>query len=237
MRAPLLTLTAVVVSIMGVALLAGGVWLAALGGSLYYLIAGVTLLVTGWLLAIRRAAAIWLYAALLLGTMVWAIWEVGLDFWSLAPRGDVLVPLGVWLLFPFIASHRWRAARRALVAVIAAAIVVLGLSLSSDRFDLAGMLPQAVAGGTIAGTPAKVDWTAYGGNGLGTRYSDLNKINKTNVKNLKLAWQFETGDRKGPDDPEEFTNEATPLKIGDLLYTCSPHQIVFALEAATGKLR
>jgi quinoprotein glucose dehydrogenase len=29
----------------------------------------------------------------------------------------------------------------------------------------------------------------------------------------------------------------TPLKIGDLLYTCSPHQIVFALEAATGKLR
>jgi quinoprotein glucose dehydrogenase len=225
---------------MGVALLAGGAWLAALGGSLYYLIAGVALLVTGWLLAIRRAAAIWLYAALLLGTMIWAIWEVGLDFWSLAPRGDVLVPLGIWLLFPFVASHLtpgWRAARRALVAVLAGAIVVLGLSLSSDRFDLAGLLPQAVAGGNVAGTPAKVDWTAYGGNGLGTRYSDLSEINKANVKNLKLAWQFETGDHKGPDDPEEFTNEATPLKIGDILYTCSPHQIVFALEAATGKLR
>ena len=42
---------------------------------------------------------------------------------------------------------------------------------------------------------------------------------------------------KGPNDPGEYTNEATPLKVGDLLYTCSPHQIVFALEAATGKLR
>lgn len=30
------------------------------------------------------------------------------------------------------------------------------------------------------------------------------------------------------------SREVTPLKIGDLLYTCSPHQIVYALEAATG---
>ncbi|MBB4380482.1 glucose dehydrogenase [Bradyrhizobium sp. SBR1B] len=35
---------------------------------------------------------------------------------------------------------------------------------------------------------------------------------------------------RGPDDPDEITNQATPLKIGDLLYTCSPHQIVFALD-------
>jgi quinoprotein glucose dehydrogenase len=239
-RAPLLTLTVVVLSLMGAALVAGGAWLVALGGSLYYLIAGIALLVTGWLLAIRRAEAIWVYAALLLGTMIWAIWEVGLDFWSLAPRGDVLVPLGVWLLFPFIVSHLspgWRSARRALVVVLAAAAVVLGLSLGSDRFDIAGVLPQTNGATDTAGAPAAVDWTAYGGDGFGTRYSDLKEIDKNNVKDLKLAWQFQTGDRKGPDDPDEFTNEATPLKIGEMLYTCSPHQIVFALYAATGKLR
>jgi quinoprotein glucose dehydrogenase len=239
-RAPLLILTVVVISLMGVALAGGGVWLAAIGGSLYYLVAGVALLVTAWLLAIRRSAAIWLYAALLLGTMIWAIWEVGLDFWSLAPRGDILVPVGVWLLFPFIVSHLspgWRSARRALLVVLVASAVVLGLSLSSDRFDIAGVLPPESAAANIAGAPTAVDWSAYGGDGLGRRYSDLKEINRDNVKNLKLAWQFETGDEKGPDDPEEFTNEATPLKVGDLLYTCSPHQIVFALEAATGKLR
>ena len=240
-RAPLLTLTAIVIALMGLVLLAGGIWLVALGGSPYYLIAGVALLITAWLLATRRAEALWVYAALLLGTMIWAVWEVGLDFWSLAPRGDILVPLGIWLLFPFIVAHLSpgrQAARGGLIAVLALALVVLGISLSRDRFDVAGTLAERDGGGTeIADTAAKTDWTAYGGNGLGTRYSDLKQVNTTNVKNLKLAWQFETGDHKGPDDPAEFTNEATPLKIGGLLYTCSPHQIVFALDAATGKLR
>ncbi|MDU6836203.1 MAG: membrane-bound PQQ-dependent dehydrogenase, glucose/quinate/shikimate family, partial [Bradyrhizobium sp.] len=121
-RAPLLTFTAVIVGLMGLALLAGGAWLAAIGGSLYYVMAGAALLGTAWLLWQRRAAALWLYAALLLGTMTWAISEVGLDFWSLAPRGDVLAPLGVWLLLPFITAHLvgdMRSARWGLVAVLA----------------------------------------------------------------------------------------------------------------------
>ena len=74
--APLFTGTMVVVSLMGVVLTAGGVWLVALGGSLYYLVAGVALLMTGWLLAIRSGMVFWVYAALLLGTIVWAVWEV-----------------------------------------------------------------------------------------------------------------------------------------------------------------
>src|SRR4051794_38240975 len=96
-RAPLLACTAGFFVAMGLALGGGGAWLAALGGSLYYLVAGIALLATAWLLARRRAEALWVYAALLLGTMIWAVSEVGLDFWSLAPRGDVPVPLGVWL--------------------------------------------------------------------------------------------------------------------------------------------
>jgi len=240
--APLLQLTAIVIALMGVPLAIGGVWLAAIGGSPYYLLAGAALLATGWLLWTRRATALWLYAGLLLGTLVWGVWEVGLDFWSLVPRGDILVPIGIWLLFPFIVSHLSpgrRAARLGLAAVLALSGVVLVVSLASDRFDLAGALPQANAASAPPADEqsAKTDWTAYGGNGAGTRYSGLTQINKNNVKDLKLAWEFQTGDRKGPDDPDEFTNEATPLKIGDLLYTCSPHQIVYALEAATGKLR
>src|SRR4051812_47699894 len=197
--APLLALTAIVVASMGLGLTGGGVWLAALGGSSYYLIAGVVLLVTAWLLVRRRAEALLLYAALLLGTMIWAVYEAGLDFWSLAPRGDVLAPLGVWLLLPFIASHlapRLRVARWALAAVLAVAVVVLGASLSSDRRAIAGTLPSstttvgASSRGANAPASAAEDWTAYGGTGFGTRYSALDQINKDNVKNLKLAWEF-----------------------------------------------
>ncbi|MFX8731532.1 membrane-bound PQQ-dependent dehydrogenase, glucose/quinate/shikimate family, partial [Acinetobacter baumannii] len=43
--------------------------------------------------------------------------------------------------------------------------------------------------------------------------------------------------RNNNEDPGEYTNEATPIEIGDTLYTCSPHQIVFALDATTGKER
>lgn len=177
--------------------------------------------------------------------MVWAIWEVGLDFWTLTPRGDVLAPLGVWLMLPFIATHlgpRWRIARWALGVVLIAAAVVLAVSLTSDRHDLAGTLAEDQTTGAIAASEPAVssaaeNWTAYGRSGFGTRYSSLSEITADNVKNLKLAWEFRTGDHKGPGDPDEITNQATPLKVGDLLYTCSPHQIVFALEAASGKLR
>ncbi|SFH69339.1 glucose/quinate/shikimate family membrane-bound PQQ-dependent dehydrogenase [Bradyrhizobium sp. Gha] len=241
---PWLAITIVVLTIMGLYLLLGGVWLTTLGGSPYYVIAGIVLLFTCWLLANRSAAALWVYAALLLGTMGWAVWEVGLDFWSLAPRGDVLAPIGVWLLLPFVSSRlmpRLRAARSALGLVLIIAIVVLGVSLTRDRRAIAGTLPEHNASGATSSASSEPaagkDWTAYGSTGFGTRYSSLDQITKDNVKDLKLAWEFRTGDHKGPDDPDEITNQATPLKVGDLLYTCSQHQIVFALEAATGKLR
>src|SRR3954468_12554948 len=167
-RALLLGATVIVMQLMSIALFAGGLWLVMLGGSIYYLVAGVVLAAKSWLLMRRSAAALWVYAAMLLGTMAWAIWEVGFDFWSLAPRGDILVPLGVWLLFPFIVSHLspgWRNARRALVLALLASAVVLVISLSADRFAIAGKLPQANAITDLTESPAKVDWTAYGSTG------------------------------------------------------------------------
>ena len=63
----------------------------------------------------------------------------------------------------------------------------------------------------------------------------LKQINADNVKNLKEAWVFRTGDLKMPNDPGELTNEVTPIKVGDMLYLCTAHQRLFALDAATGK--
>jgi quinoprotein glucose dehydrogenase len=52
---------------------------------------------------------------------------------------------------------------------------------------------------------------------------------------LKVAWQYQTGDVKLPDDVGETTYQVTPLKIGDTLYMCTPHNWAIALDAATGK--
>ena len=55
------------------------------------------------------------------------------------------------------------------------------------------------------------------------------------MKDLQVAWTFRTGDLKTPNDPGEITNEVTPIKVRDTLYLCTAHQILFALDAVTGK--
>ena len=233
-------MTAAVLALFGLFVFAGGVWLGVLGGSFYYLIAGVALAATAALVLARRDEALWVFSALLFGTLVWALWEVGLDFWSLAPRGDLLVPAAIWLLILFVAGafkSRGTGGAAALSLVVVLSFIVMGASLTLDPHDLAGRFALTATGPVPPQAAAGADWTAYGGGGYGDRYSSLTQITPANVGQLKLAWEFRTGDLKAKDDPVEYTNEATPLKIGDLLYTCSPHQIVFAIDAATGALR
>jgi quinoprotein glucose dehydrogenase len=218
-------------------LLIGGAWLLSLGGSAYYVVTGVVLLGVSWLLYRRSPAALVLYALVLVGTAIWALWESGPDFWALAPRSGVLVIFGVWLL---LVSWRLDAPRKLGVTSLIGALVIWGGVLVYAGFNdpqtVNGTL--SVAAGTSVANPNGIDpadWPAYGRTQEGTRYSPLQQITPENVKNLQVAWTFRTGDMKGPNDPVEITNEVTPIKIGDLLYLCSPHQILFALDAKTGE--
>ena len=238
---PVLTITAGVFALIGLYLLAGGVWLTALGGSPYYLIAGVAMLVTAGLLFRRKREALWVYAALLIGTMIWAVKEVGFDFWALAPRGDVLVPLGIWLLLPPVTRHLGPVSVATILplrASVVAAVAVIVAALMNDPQDRAGSLPQIASNAPTPGDATAMpdeDWQAYGRTQFGDRFSPLKQLTTANVRDLKVAWTFRTGDMKRPDDPGEFTDEVTPIKIRDTVYLCSPHQILFALDAATGK--
>jgi quinoprotein glucose dehydrogenase len=220
-------------------LLIGGAWLLAIGGSAYYVITGVVLLGVAWLLWRRSPTALVLYALVLVGTAIWALMESGPDFWALAPRSGVLVIFGVWLLL--LMSSRLAGERRLGVASLIVALVawlgVLVYAGFNDPQQVNGTLNAFVpAGGTGASGDA-ADWPAYGRTQEGTRYSPLRQITPENAKDLQVAWTFRTGDMKGPNDPVEITNEVTPIKVGDLLYLCSPHQILFALDAKTGTLK
>jgi quinoprotein glucose dehydrogenase len=97
-------LTGFAYAVIGVALASGGAWLVALGGSPFYGVAGLGILITGGLLIARRRSALWVYAAVLIGTLIWATSEVQFDWWPLAARGDVIYPLGLWLLTPLARS-------------------------------------------------------------------------------------------------------------------------------------
>ncbi|MGC2530140.1 MAG: PQQ-binding-like beta-propeller repeat protein [Candidatus Acidiferrum sp.] len=72
------------------------------------------------------------------------------------------------------------------------------------------------------------DWPAYGGSPEDTHFSSLSQINRSNVKELKVAWSFDTGEPGGL--------ETSPIIVGAVLYGIMPTQKIFALNAATGKL-
>lgn len=240
--------TGIVFLLIGLVLAVGGAWLAAVGGSFYYLLAGLGLLLTGALAIARRRAAIWVYALMLLGTLAWSLAEVGFDFWQLEPR--LVMPLvpGVWLLLPWVrrklddaaAPQRTGAATLGILVLAGAAVMAIAAMRPVGIHGTA----QFAANATDAHdtSVADGDWLFYGRTPHGDRYSPLNQINTGNVKQLKLAWSTRTGDtmrpgedQGGTDAGHEFNFEDTPIKVGDTLYVCTGHSWVEAIDAATGK--
>ena len=249
----LTVVTGWVLVVLGALLGAGGVWLALLGGSWAYIALGIWLLITGVLLARRRRVGLAVYAAMLVATLIWALWEVGFDRWALIPRGAFFAVVGLWLLTPWICRplrgaddtadaavrSSWRGSRGWLGGAMVLVILTTVASIFRDPFDVAGQLPSAAVQTAAAAIPGASgdDWLAYGGTGYSQRYSSLTDITPQTVGRLEPAWTFHTGDPKGPSDPHETTFEVTPLKIGDTLYLCSVHDHVIALDAATGQKR
>jgi quinoprotein glucose dehydrogenase len=243
---PVVVITGIVYALIGLALAVGGIWLAVLGGSLYYLLAGLGILVTGTLLVASRRSALHMYAAVLVGTLIWAVTEVGFDWWPLAARGDVIYPLGLWLLTPWITrnlNHRAQDSGSRFTLPLWAGVIVgalvLVIGLTTDYHDIDGTIVAAsanLARQDVGGQPAE-DWYDYGRTQAGLRYSPLNQITPANVNRLIVAWTFRTGDLPGENDPIETTLEVTPIKVRDTVYLCSQHQRLFALNGKTGKLR
>ena len=244
-RSGLLLATGWVFILLGLALAVGGGYLLTLGGSLYYLLSGLGLVVTGALVLAARRAALGLLAFLLLATVVWSVAEVRFDWWQLLPRLDLWFVAGLWLLLPVVnrrlgsgLGRQRDGGRTALFASLAVTLVVGIISLFQNYHDLAGEVPEAhmasAAPSDSAGSAGK-DWTAYGSSSNGDRYAPAKQITPANVSQLQKAWTFHTGDFKGPNDPLEIANEVTPLKVNGKLYICTPHNIVIALDPDTGK--
>src|SRR5690625_957861 len=251
---PLLIITAVVLLVLGLALGIGGIWLLTLGGSWYYVLAAAGLLLTGFLLLKRRAAVLVVYAVVVAGTLIWALWEAGLDWWPLAARGDVIFLLGLLLLTPWITRaldiggkadeagrkrtvSALRGAGLPLTASLVVALVVAVISWFNEPHRIEGVAPEArEARAAAPQQEAEGEWRAYGGGPFGQRYSPLSQITPENVADLEVAWTYNAGDFRGqPGDPVETTFEVTPLKIGDRLFLCTPHQSVVALDADSGE--
>ena len=72
------------------------------------------------------------------------------------------------------------------------------------------------------------DWMSQGRTYSEQRFSPLDKINASNVKDLGLAWSFELSTNRGV--------EATPVVVDGTMYVTSAWSLVYALNAKTGEL-
>jgi glucose dehydrogenase len=80
------------------------------------------------------------------------------------------------------------------------------------------------------------EWHYYGGDSASSHYSPLTQINKSNVRELQIAWEWKVGDEPMPQyNITPYNFEATPLMVDDVLYLPTPYHRVVALDAKTGK--
>ncbi|HUQ99964.1 MAG TPA: methanol/ethanol family PQQ-dependent dehydrogenase [Gemmatimonadaceae bacterium] len=78
-------------------------------------------------------------------------------------------------------------------------------------------------GGAIVAQAEDGQWVMAAKNFASTRFSGLNEVTADNVKNLHLAWTFETGILRG--------QEAAPLIVNSTMYIVTPFpNILYALD-------
>jgi quinoprotein glucose dehydrogenase len=235
------TILAIIMAIIGIVLLAGGVWLALLGGSIFYLIAGVALLASAWFLFRGQLLGGWIYIALFILSAIWGFAESRGNPWAMVPWliAPLVILILVLLVMPTLsaAANRWKLAGGGIalgVIFVAASFAVLGTTGGSAALALPAQASPGMVDPSLRTTGA--DWPDYGGTNAAWRYSPLTQITPDNVGKLRKVWEVHTGGLPtNPDYLKLYGTENTPLKVGNLLYTCTAKNIIIALDAATGK--
>ncbi|MFW1909478.1 membrane-bound PQQ-dependent dehydrogenase, glucose/quinate/shikimate family [Acinetobacter ursingii] len=206
-------------------LIIGGISLISAGGSFYYLLLGLIYLASSFLLYKNKALGFYLTIIALVLTGLWAIYERGFAFWPMLAR--IMVPLGL----AFVALYALRKEHyhaKTLGLSLGSLVIFIGMAIAAFfPHDAQYANGKSYQPHTPFGMPE--NWTAYGRTNEGTRFSPFTLINRDNVKNLQVAWTYQTGD-KGPG-----VDQNTPLQIDNLLYSCSRNGIIAALDVDTGK--
>lgn len=144
-----------VMVILGLPIVAGGIWLLTLGGTWYYLVAGVGLIASGILIVRHQMVGVWLYVVTWLLTIIWAYSEVQFNGWALVPRdlAPTIILIAVLLTIPALGTlTAGPKRRRATMGGATAATVILVAGAFAFHFMY---VSTAVAQSMTAPTPSR----------------------------------------------------------------------------------
>ncbi|WP_313619579.1 PQQ-binding-like beta-propeller repeat protein [Pantoea septica] len=218
----------------------GGGKLVSLGGSWYFLIAGIVMLLSAIQFFRRKSSAVVMFIVVFVGTLIWALADAGWSFWPLVSR--LMVPSGLMLL----AFLTWPALRKregksslAKVSYVLSAVIAVGmvgtLVQMFQPHPTVAFTGKALPLIPVDKSKPQQDWNNYGRTPGGDRFAAIDQITRDNVKDLKVAWTFHTGDTPISPTGNGAEDQQTPLQIGNTLYLCTPHNNVIAVEADSGK--
>src|SRR6195952_5442263 len=115
------------------------------------------------------------------------------------------------------------------------ALVLLIGPAALNAQSIPGALPESTA------SLSSGEWPAYAGTYAAARYSPLTQIDRTNAKDLHIAWRWKSPDHAVKDGNPKIAptraNESTPLMVGGVLYTSTSLSQVAAIEAASGETK
>ena len=218
----------VFLTLIGLLLTVPGGFLIYLGGSAYYLLAGLATLATAWFVFRRSPKAHFVYAGVLGVTLIWSVYEAQLHVFALLPRLAAWMVVGCYFLTPWYrASLRVEGGRAASNRWLIGGPIVASLALLCVA-SLQGY-EQNGEGTTRDFTAYEEagDWPHYGNTAGGSRFAGLEEINVDNVAGLKEVWRYRTGVE------EDF--KATPLAVDGKLYLCAARNVVMAVDGTSGK--
>lgn len=238
-----------VTGLLGLVMLVLGIQLVFLGGTFYYLIAGA-LLAIGAMYAWRKndRLALILFGIAVLLTVIWSLIEIAHKNWMPAWGIDFLGRTGImaglvmatglayllWRTPPRATPRRWALGVTAAGLLLLAGLVFVSWETVEEPGVALRPTPVLPAGASPA-PESGADWATYGGTNGNRRYSGLAQINAGNVNRLEEAWTFRSGDKNPAEGRVFYSSQNTPIKVGDLLYTCTPSSQVFALDPGTGE--
>ncbi len=199
------------------------------------------MLASAWFLFRGRLLGVWIYVGLFVLSAIWGFAEARGNAWAMVPWliAPLVLLIAVLLVMPTLtpARNRWRMAGGGIAAALVFVIVSFA-ALGNNGSGAAAALPAQSSPGMSDPSlaPTGADWQAYGGTNAAWRFSPLTEVRPDNVGKLRKVWEVHLdGGPSNPDYAKLYGTENTPLKAGNLIYTCTAKNIIIALDAATGK--
>jgi quinoprotein glucose dehydrogenase/quinate dehydrogenase (quinone) len=226
--------------LIGLSLTLGGGYLTYLGGSVYYVATGITLITVSVFMVKGNVKAAQLYGVLLGITLVWSLFESGLYLLALLPRMATWLGFGLWFITPWYQKTLKITPKKTIknnddeqksnvkpwLIYPGIASVALFIVASLQGYEQNGTGTQRDIS-ALTKKNAVTDWRSYGNTKGGTRFAELEQINTETVGKLTEVWRYRTGVDK------DF--KMTPLQVDNMLYICGAKNVLMAINSDTGE--